>query len=152
MKTKYLQCLFLSRRKVIFQILPCFYLLGSLFSILAFLGVLYFMSFILAKIQRLGKSQILSHFYLQRTGFWFDGVYQPGNLTDIRYFKFQHILTIFFNFFYFYFEVWSRSLTCQSFKFLLELMHLLFCLRILMEVTLMKLNLTIIIKPARWER
>ena len=103
------------------------------------------MSFILAKIQWLGVSQILSHFYLQRTGFWFDGVYQPGNLTDIPDFKFQHILTIFFNFFYFYFEVSSRSLTCQSLKFLLELMHLLFCLRILMEVTLMKLNLTTII-------
>ena len=124
MKTKYLQCLFLSRRKVIFQILPCFYLLSSLFSILAFLGVLYFMSFILAKIQRFGKSQILSHFYLQRTGFWFDGVYQPGNLTDIPDFKFQHVLTIFFNFFYFYFALWSRSLTCQLFKFLLALMHI----------------------------
>ena len=69
------------------------------------------MSFIRAKIQRLGKSQILSHFYLQRTGFWFDGVYQPGNLTDIPDFKFQHILTIFFNFFYFYFEVWSANMS-----------------------------------------
>ena len=112
MKTKYLQCLFLSRRKVIFQILPCFlFVKFTFFSILAFLGFLYFMSFIRAKIQRLGKSQILSHFYLQRTGFWFDGVYQPGNLTDIPDFKFQHILTIFFNFFYFYFEVWSANMS-----------------------------------------